>query len=344
MAPMNMTLALLALLPLSASAAGSRQSRPGEVIKLTPAAGRLPARPGEVAAPAALPPAAAAEAQPEASAAQPKADSRTDAQASSVVPFSQERLASGSLERLGAAAGQGVKGEADMNLSFDGKRDGGGGDGPANGGDGVDFAQSVSQAHRDLLLKAIETHSDSFSGFFMLMGRPLPGFLWVVEAREDSPGAAAAVTRVVYEITPSSSRVSEEVQAPFWVAIDLRTGKPEFFTKDPDSYNLNKPFAEIIDNARDWRAIWAQLGESAPSVNFKTQVAVFVNEGVKGRGGYGVRIVLRKTAEGPVAVYMVDAPQGMAPTVMSRVFGFKVFPRSEAPIRVERAVLRSIDP
>ncbi len=176
-----------------------------------------------------------------------------------------------------AAASQDAEGErAGLDARFDGSASRPGGD-EAGFSTPVDFSQAVSEHHRGLLKEALAAHADSVAAFFDLTGQPRPGFLYVSHARDDSPGAATVVTRVIYSMSGHSSRFDERAASVFWLGLDLKTKKIEFFTKEPGAPSVGgpQPVAPSIP-----------LSQDDPRINEQTKDRVRAKTAALGRSGW----------------------------------------------------------
>ena len=173
----------------------------------------------------------------------------------------------------------------------------------------VDFGQAVSQRHRDLLREALSAHADALEGFFFLTGRPRPGFLYVSAAHDDSPGAATVVTRVIYTMSGHSSRFDERVADHFWIGLDLKTKKIEFFTKEP--LTAAAPVSpDVVDAVKlrfaslDVRGLLDAMGWKHEAPALGEHAVVSLNEREPGSGDEYAYSALIPAGQGDMVFYV----------------------------------------
>ena len=100
---------------------------------------------------------------------------------------------------------------------------------------------------------------------------------------------------------------------------------------------VTTPAYRIITTQKEWNALWAQIGQSAPAVDFKAYFALAVFLGARNTGGYSVSFQdpVDETAAMALA-YKINspAPDTMTMQVLTQPYAVRLYPKKNKPIKV----------
>jgi hypothetical protein len=95
-----------------------------------------------------------------------------------------------------------------------------------------------------------------------------------------------------------------------------------------------------VRDGKSWRALWGGLSrEPLPAVDFKTQMIVMVNLGVRPTGGYQARITGAEMKNSDLLVTFEERPPlagRTPPQERTAPFALRAVPRTIKPVRFEK--------
>jgi hypothetical protein len=92
----------------------------------------------------------------------------------------------------------------------------------------------------------------------------------------------------------------------------------------------------LINDEEGWKKLWSEVGQPAPAVDLKTQVAVAVFLGPQRTGGWRISWEKPSHRKGRAILrYKIEPPQGFAIQALTQPWAVHLFPRTAEKIAVE---------